>query len=228
MLNSTIEQIINDSQAYGWVLEPEAKRLLKEAGVAVPAFEWCQSETAALDAAERIRYPLVAKVVSAAIVHKTDVDGVAVGVAGPQELSQHFRRFSQMPDFNGMLIDEMIAGLELIIGGKIDFQFGPVVLLGIGGTAVEIYQDAAVRMAPLVAADVEAMVAELRGNPLLTGYRGQEGISMSHLTQVMLRMSDLLLALQDKIESLDLNPVFCTDQHCIVADARIILKKKPS
>ena len=228
MLNSAIEQIINDSQAHGWVLEPEAKRLLKEAGVAVPVFEWCQSESDALEAAERIGYPVVAKVVSAAIVHKTDVDGVAVGVPGPQELSQHYRRFSQMPDFNGMLIDEMIAGQELIIGGKIDFQFGPVVLMGIGGTAVEIYQDTAVRMAPLTALDVEAMVAELRGSPLLTGHRGQAGISMTHLTQVMLRMSELLLALEEKIESLDLNPVFCTDQHCIVADARIILKQSNS
>ena len=225
MLNAVIEGIIEDSQDQGWVLEPDAKRLLGEAGVAVPNFAWCHTEADALNAADRIGYPLVAKVVSVSIVHKTDVDGVAVGVAGPHELSEHYRRFSRMQDFNGILIDEMVSGRELIIGGKIDFQFGPVVLMGIGGTAVEIYQDAAIRMAPLQAHDIESMIADLRGNRLLTGYRGQAPISIPHLTRVMLRMSELLLALQDRIESLDLNPVFCSDQHCIVADARIILKK---
>jgi succinyl-CoA synthetase beta subunit len=225
VLNAASKAIIDNSQAQGWVLEPDAKRLLAESGVTVPEFAWCHSEEEALKAAESIGYPLVAKVVSVAIVHKTDVDGVAVGVAGPRELAQHYQRFSRMPDFNGILIDEMVSGLELIIGGKIDFQFGPVVLMGIGGTAVEIYQDAAIRMAPLAADDVESMIADLRGNRLLTGYRGQAPISITHLTRVMLRMSDLLLALEDRIESLDLNPVFCSDQHCIAADARIILKK---
>ena len=125
---------------------------------------------------------------------------------------------------NGVLIDEMITGKELIIGAKNDLQFGPVMLIGIGGTAVEIYQDTAIRMAPLAATDVQSMVSELKGNRLLSGYRGEAPISLPHLTRVMLKISDLMMALQDKIESLDLNPVFCSDQHCIVADARIILK----
>lgn len=224
VLNAAIERIIDDSQAQGWVLEPDAKRLLAEAGVPVPAFEWCRSKAEALQAAERIGYPLVAKVVSPAIVHKTEVDGVAVGVAGPDELARHYQRFSQMQGFKGILIDELVAGQELIIGGKVDFQFGPVVLLGIGGTAVEIYQDTAVRMAPLTEADVESMVADLQGRRLLTGYRGQAAVSLPHLTRVMLQMSELMLALEGRIESLDLNPVFCSDKHCLVADARIILK----
>ena len=228
MLNAAIERIIDDSQAQGWILEPDAKRLLAEAGVAVPEFEWCRTKAEALQAAERIGYPLVAKVVSPAIVHKTEVDGVAVGVAGPDELTQHYQRFSQMQDFKGILIDELVTGQELIIGGKIDFQFGPVVLLGIGGIAVEIYQDTAVRMAPLTEADVESMVADLKGHPLLTGFRGQAAVSLPHLTRVMLRMSELMLALEGRIESLDLNPVFCSDQHCLVADARIILNSSPS
>lgn len=225
VLNAAMERIIDDSQAQGWILEPDAKRLLAEAGVAVPEFEWCRTKAEALQAAERIGYPLVAKVVSPAIVHKTEVDGVAVGVAGPDELTQHYQRFSQMQDFKGILIDELVTGQELIIGGKIDFQFGPVVLLGIGGIAVEIYQDTAVRMAPLTEADVESMVADLKGHPLLTGFRGRAAVSLPHLTRVMLRMSELMLALEGRIESLDLNPVFCSDQHCLVADARIILKQ---
>ena len=225
MLNElVINSILAAGKRHGWVMEPDAKRLLAEAGVPVPAFEWCRTRAEALEAGKRIGYPVVAKVVSGAILHKTDVDGVVVGVSGAIELEQHYQRLSQLPGFEGVLIDEMVTGQELIIGAKNDFQFGPVMLLGIGGTAVEIYQDTAIRMAPLEAVDVESMVQALKGKRLLSGYRGRTSISLSHLTRVMLRVSELMMALQDRIESLDLNPVFCSGQHCIVADARIILK----
>ena len=224
MLNEVIRDIIKQSRKNGWVLEPDAKRLMAEAGIPVPAFEWCHDLETVLSAADQIGYPLVVKIVSAAIMHKTDVDGVAVGVIDPQELERHFNRLSRLEGFAGVLLDEMVTGQELIIGCKNDFQFGPVVLLGIGGTSVEIYQDTAIRMAPLKSSDPEAMVSALKGYKLLSGYRGQSPISIPHLTDVMLKVSDLMIALQDQIESLDLNPVFCSDQNCIVADARIILK----
>ena len=224
MLNDTINEIIENSQKNGWVLEPDAKRLMAEVGVPVPAFEWCHDLADTLSAAERIGYPLVAKIVSPAIMHKTDVDGVVVGIKGPDELEKHYLRLSRLKGFDGVLLDEMVTGQELIIGCKNDFQFGPVILIGIGGTSVEIYQDTAIRMAPLKSSDPESMVSALKGYRLLSGYRGRTPISMPHLTTVMLKVSELMVALQDKIESLDLNPVFCSDQHCIVADARILLK----
>ena len=224
MLNEVIKDIIGQSRRYGWVLEPDAKRLMAEAGIPVPAFEWCRELKDALSAAERIGYPLVVKIVSAAIMHKTDVGGVAVGVKDPEELEHHFDRLKRLEGFEGVLIDEMVTGQELIIGCKNDFQFGPVVLLGIGGTSVEIYQDTAIRMAPLKSSDPQSMVSALEGYKLLSGYRGRTPISIPHLTEVILKVSELMMALQDQIESLDLNPVFCSDQHCIVADARIILK----
>ena len=224
MLNEVMTDIIEKSRKNGWVLEPEAKRLMAEAGIPVPAFEWCHELEDALSGAERIGYPLVVKIVSAAIMHKTDVDGVAVGVKDAHELERHFERLSRLEGFDGVLLDEMVTGQELIIGCKNDFQFGPVVLLGIGGTSVEIYQDTAIRMAPLKSSDPESMVSALKGYKLLSGYRGRTPISIPHLTDVMLKVSELMVALQDQIESLDLNPVFCSGQHCIVADARIILK----
>lgn len=224
MLKKEIHRKIRESRSQGWVLEPDAKRLLADAGVPVPEFEWCRNRADALKAADRIGYPVVVKVVSPAIVHKTEVDGVAVGVAGPDELESHYRRLSRLPDFKGVLIDQTVSGLELIIGGKNDVQFGPVMLMGIGGTAVEIYQDTAIRMAPLSAADVESMAAALRGRRFLQGYRGRPPVSLPHLTRVMLRVSELMIELQDLVESMDLNPVFCSDQHCTVADARIMLK----
>jgi succinyl-CoA synthetase beta subunit len=224
LLNDAIQTIIEKSRTAGWVLEPDAKRLMTEVGIPVPNFEWCHDVKDALAAAERIGYPLVAKIVSAAIMHKTDVDGVVVGIRSPQELENQFQRLARLKDFNGVLLDEMVSGHELIVGCKNDFQFGPVVLLGIGGTSVEIYQDTAIRMAPLKDSDPESMLNSLQGSRLLQGYRGRTPISIAHLTRVMLKVSELMMALQDQIESLDLNPVFCSDQHCIVADARMILK----
>ena len=117
----------------------------------------------------------------------------------------------------------MLSGHELIVGAKIDYQFGPVILLGIGGTGVEIYQDTVIRMAPLRERDVPAMLGCLRGGRLLTSHRGLPGVSIPRLTEMMLRFSALVMDLGDRIESIDLNPVFCSAERCVVADARIIL-----
>ena len=117
----------------------------------------------------------------------------------------------------------MISGVELIIGAKIDYQFGPVILLGIGGTGVEIYRDTSLRMAPLEERHVKTMVKELRAHQLLEGYRGSEPISMGEVIRMMIAFSDLAMELEGMIESIDLNPVMCSASRCVVADARIIL-----
>jgi acyl-CoA synthetase (NDP forming) len=117
----------------------------------------------------------------------------------------------------------MLGGLELIVGGTVDVQFGPVVLFGMGGVGVEIYRDAAIRMAPLERDDVESMIGELRARPLLEGYRGAAPIDRDGLAGMVVRFSQLLVELQDRVASVDLNPVFCTAERCVVADARIIL-----
>ena len=94
-------------------------------------------------------YPVVAKIVSPKILHKSDRNGVVVGIQGEKELTETFERFRQLEGFAGILVEERVVGLELIIGSKTDCQFGPVILLGIGGTGVEIYHDISLRMAPL-------------------------------------------------------------------------------
>jgi acetate---CoA ligase (ADP-forming) subunit beta len=124
-----------------------------------------------------------------------------------------------------MLIAEMVQGIELIIGGKNDFQFGPMVLLGMGGIGVEIYKDVSLRMAPLKARDTDTMISELTAHSLLTGYRGTRPINMDALKKTILKFSGVMMDLQDVAESIDLNPVMCNAKSCIVADARIMLKK---
>jgi hypothetical protein len=223
MLTAATEGILAVARRDGWVLEPEALRLLQTAGVQVPRFAWAKSRTEALAAAETIGYPVVAKVVSPQILHKSEVQGVAPGIPNAASLADAYERLSRLPGFEGVVVAEMLAGLELIIGAKNDFQFGPVILLGIGGTAVEIYKDTVTRMAPLRARDVQAMLGCLRGHRLLTGHRGAAGVNVSKLTEMTLRFADLVMALGDRIDSIDLNPVFCSPERCVVADARIIL-----
>ena len=226
MLNKGMQNILDGSQEAGWVLEPEAKRLLALAGLQVPRFRWAKTSREASEAAKNIRYPLVAKIVSPKVIHKSDTGGVTVGIKNDTELLDTFNRYSTFESFAGMLIEEMVTGFELIVGAKIDYQFGPVVLLGIGGTGVEIYQDTVIRMAPLSSTDARSMANSLKGSKLLKGYRGSDPVDIEQLTQMMIRFSELLMYLEDQIESIDLNPVKCTDEHCLVADARIMLKLK--
>ena len=175
--------------------------------------------------ARSIGYPVVAKIVSPAIVHKSDVKGVVVGINNDQILTQTLERFRKLNGFAGMLIAEMVKGIELIIGAKNDFQFGPMILLGMGGVGVEIYKDVSLRMAPLKTRDADNMIKGLTAYRLLTGYRGVEPINMDALKKTMLNFSMLMMDLRDITESVDLNPVMCNAKSCVIADARIMLKK---
>jgi succinyl-CoA synthetase beta subunit len=223
MLSAEMVEIIAAARKDGWVLEPETLRLLAASGVPVPRFAWAKSETQTLEAAAGIGYPVVAKVVSPKIMHKSDVQGVQPGIQNAQELTHTYDRFRRLPGFEGVLVAEMLSGHELIVGAKVDFQFGPVILLGIGGTAVEIYQDTVTRMAPIAARDVESMLACLRGSRMLTGHRGLAAVNIPKLTRMMLAFSEVVMELADRIDSIDLNPVFCSPERCTVADARILL-----
>jgi acyl-CoA synthetase (NDP forming) len=121
-------------------------------------------------------------------------------------------------------VEELLSGVELILGAKRDYQFGPVMLLGIGGTGVEIYKDVTLRMVPLEERDVESMVRSLQGHALIEGYRGFAPVNIEKLNHLLLTFSELIMDLEETIESIDLNPVMCTPNKCIVADARIMLK----
>jgi len=226
MLTALAQKIISDSKPRGWILEPDAKLILREAGLAVPENRFAKTKEDALKSAGALGYPLVAKVVSPAVLHKTEVKGVAVGIEGDRELQAVVDRFSAIEGFTGVHLEQMAGGVELIVGAKIDNHFGPVILLGIGGTGVEIYQDVAIRMAPLAQADVQSMILSLKGRKLLEGYRGGAAVNQAELTRTLLDFSKLVVELQDAIESIDLNPVLCSPDACVVADARIILRRE--
>lgn len=225
MLKTAIKNILENAQSDGWVLEPEAKRLLQLADLTTPDFIWAREKKEALSFARRIGYPVVAKVVSRRVVHKTEVGGVAVDIGDDGGLEAVFERFMDIDGAEGVLVEETLDGIELIVGAKRDNQFGPVVLLGIGGTGVEIYKDVSVRMAPLEAHDIGFMVNSLKGRSLIRGYRGSPPVNLDRLTRMILAFSALVMDLEGRFTSIDLNPVFCTQQDCVVADARIMLRE---
>jgi succinyl-CoA synthetase beta subunit len=225
MLTEKMKRILSSAGEVGWVLEPEAKRLFSMAGLDVPRFEWVHDQEEAVRFAQSIGYPVAAKVISPKIIHKSDVRGVELGLQDAMALRKAFSRLIRMEGCSGVLVEEMVPGIELIMGAKIDYQFGPVILLGMGGSAVEIYHDVSLRMAPLESRDVESMVRCLKAHRLLEGYRGKDPVDLKALGNFLKKFSDIVMNLENVIESIDLNPVLCSSSRCVVADARILLKK---
>ena len=224
MLTGEMKEIMRASRNFGWVMEPEAKRMLSLAGLTIPRFRWAKDEKEVARFADEIGYPLVAKIVSPKVVHKSDTKGVVVGIKTQRELMEVYKRFSQAEAFAGMLIEERVSGVELIVGAKMDDQFGAIILLGMGGTSAEIYRDVSLRMAPLSPIDIGSMVKCLKAHELLEGYRGSDPINLGDLVKTLHTFSAIGMDLQDEIESIDLNPVICSSTRCVVADARIMLR----
>jgi succinyl-CoA synthetase beta subunit len=224
MLTGEMKEIMRASRNFGWVMEPEAKRMLSLAGLSIPRFRWAKDEKEVAPFADEIGYPLVAKIVSPKVVHKSDTKGVVVGIETQRELMEVYKRFSQAEAFSGMLIEEMVSGIELIVGAKMDDQFGAIILLGMGGTSAEIYRDVSLRMAPLSPVDIASMVKCLKAHELLEGYRGSDPIHFGELAKTLETFSTFVMDLQEEIESIDLNPVMCSSTRCVVADARIMLR----
>jgi acyl-CoA synthetase (NDP forming) len=224
MINKEIMSILEKSKKRGWVLEPDAKRIFSLSGFQTPKYAVVKKSKAAIAAARAIGYPVVVNSVTPDIIHKSDVQGVVVGINDDERVVSVLERFRKLPGFTGMLIDEMAKGVELIIGAKNDVQFGPMILLGFGGVSVELYKDVALRMAPLKKAHVEDMMQELKAYPLLAGYRGSKPVSIAAVQKTLIRFSTFMMDMKDYFESVDLNPVMCNERSCVVVDARIMLK----
>ena len=224
MLTEKIRGILSKSRKTGWVLEPDAKEIFSAWGLPVPRFKWAVSVEDAVTCAGETGYPVVAKIISPNVVHKSDVGGVITGIRNDRELRQAFAHLSRLDGFLGILVEETVEGLELIAGAKNDPQFGPVVLLGMGGTGVEIYNDVSLRMAPVSQADVADMVHCLKAAKLLEGYRGKAPVNMTELSRLMVAFSNLVMEMASDFDSIDLNPLMCSPERCVIADARIMLK----
>jgi hypothetical protein len=215
--------------------EPTAKVLLGAFGIATPARSVVSSAGEAL-ALAALRPPFVLKAVSPQIVHKSDVGAVRVGLRDERALAQALDEMraslaAKSLQVQRWLVEEMApAGVECVVGGVLDAEFGPMVMAGLGGVFVELMRDVSFRICPIDRHDALEMLEELRGAPLLRGARGREPVSLDALVAVLLAIGGeggLLMSLEGEIAEIDINPLIVGVAGAVAADARIMLTPPP-
>lgn len=212
------------------LLEYEAKQLLTENGIAVLDFQFCQSLDEVLVSAKKIGFPVVLKIVSPQVVHKSDAGGVKLNLNSAEEVKKAFAEMMESvlayapgAEILGVLVSPFInEARELIIGSVDDCQFGPVVMVGLGGIFVEIFKDVSFGVAPLKYDEAKEMLEGLKAFPIIKGARGQEGLNIPEISQLIVKVSEFVA--KNSVKELDLNPVFCFADKVVVGDARIIIK----
>lgn len=211
--------------------EVEAKDILRTVGIPVVPTVLARTQREAVSAAKGIGFPVALKVSSHQVVHKSDVGGVRLNLRNTEQVRQAYSEIvssvrARVPDaeIEGVSVQQMAApGTEVIIGMSKDPQFGPVMMFGLGGILVELLRDVSFRIVPLTQVDAAEMVREVKGYPLLQGYRGREGVDISFLESLIVKVSTFVDKTPE-IKELDLNPVIAYKDGAVVADARLILE----
>jgi len=211
------------------ITEESSKKILADYGIKVPPYALVTTPSEAEKKATEIGFPLVAKVVSPEILHKTDVKGVKVGIKSGSEaeavFSEMYDRLSKQYQIKGILLEKMVTpGVEIIIGLQNDAQFGPVLMVGLGGIFTEVFQDVSFRVLPINENDAEEMLTDLKGSKLLKGFRGSEAIDIGVLKDALMNIGRLGIDLAPYFESVDFNPVILYPRDYCVVDAKIILR----
>jgi acyl-CoA synthetase (NDP forming) len=203
--------------------EPEVYALLAGLGIAVPRHAVCRDADAAGRAAREIGFPVVAKIVSTAISHKSDVGGVVLGIADEAALEAAAGRLLAIPGADAIMIAETVPpGIEAIVGGRIDPTFGPVVMVGMGGVLAELLDDVAVLPAPAAPDEILAAIARLRLGRLIAGYRGAPARNGAALAEIASRLSVLIAGAATPDLSVELNPVRLVGDGAIVLDGKVV------
>ncbi len=208
------------------------KRLLASFGISVPESRVVQDAGAAAAACGDLKPPLVLKILSPDLPHKSDAGGVIVGLRGADEAGDAVRAMMRRPAIenariDGFLLEEMApAGVEVVVGGLRDPQFGPLVMVGLGGVFVEVLADVAFRICPITRLDAEEMLDELKGAALLRGARGRKPVSRAAIVDVLLKVGGergLLMTHGEDIAEADINPLIVSEHGAVAVDARFVL-----
>jgi acyl-CoA synthetase (NDP forming) len=234
MVLTTGQQIIDEARGEGRTVltEVESKELLKQAGIDIIDTRLATSREEAISISQELGFPVALKVASPDIVHKSDAGGVKLGLGTAREVGKAYADIlaavgQKHPQarIQGVSVQKMARpGVEVIIGMSKDGQFGPVLMFGLGGILVEVLKDVSFRLVPLARRDAAEMVREIKGYPLLEGYRGQEAVDISHLEELLLKVSDFVEQ-NPEVKELDLNPVFAYSDGAVAVDARVILEE---
>ncbi len=207
----------------------ESRTIMELAGVPFNGCGLARSPEEAVELAASIGYPVVMKIVSPQVIHKTEVGGVRVGISSGREVRRTFceivdgvRKKVDDAEIQGILIEEMVSGTELIVGTTTDPQFGHMLMFGIGGIFVEVYRDVSFRLIPINRGDAADMMSEIRGKQILDGMRGLPGADREEVTGILLAISGLVER-NPLIKELDINPLLIAKRGVVAVDARILL-----
>jgi len=232
-LSERIAKEIFDSIGNGRkvLTEIESKEIFKAYGIPVVDGQLARTREEAVTVAEKIGFPVVLKIVSPDITHKSDVKCVLLGLANSEEVESGFgkvlanaNKFKRDAEIHGVLVQRMAPqGREVIVGMSKDAQFGPALMFGLGGVMVEIAGDVSLRVAPIEQKDAFEMIREIRGYPILEGARGGERVDLGALVEILLSASRLAMDWQE-IKEFDINPIFAYTKGALSVDARIILE----
>ncbi|HEY6643865.1 acetate--CoA ligase family protein [Povalibacter sp.] len=207
--------------------EAAAKALLAAHGIRSPRSQACRTAQEALVTFDGLTKPIVAKVLDAAITHKTEVGGVHLNIRTTAQLESALQKIDAIPgdrSMRGYLLEEMApTGVDLILGARRDPSYGPTVLIGLGGIEAEALQDVSIRLAPLSAIDAREMLDELRGRALLDGWRGAPAVDRDAIIAAILAVADLICT-QPALQELDINPLRCGPDGAQALDALMIWK----
>jgi len=229
MVSEIFEKVRKEKRKF--LLEPEAKTVCIKCGIPITNFKVAKNEAEAVKFAEQIGYPIVLKIVSPDIIHKSDVGGVIVGLKDAQEVRNAYKQILKNVKKHeanakivGILVQEMApSSTEVIVGAIKDPQFGPALMFGLGGIFVEVLKDVTFRVAPITRDEACEMITEVKAYPLLKGYRNQPPADTEAIVQILLNTSRLVMEHQE-IKELDLNPIMVYEKGAKTVDARIVLE----
>ncbi len=227
-MDNRIQELLKEKR--GALIEPEVMEILSEYAITVPRSSVVKDLEGARKAAAAMGYPVVLKVVSRDILHKSEAGGVAVDLGDGAELEDAWNEMrsclkerAPSADIEGFLVEEMVPrGVEVIVGALRDEQFGPAVMFGSGGTAVELFKDVSFRLAPVGREEALEMMRECRGYPLLTGFRGAQPCDVEAVADVITKLSSIMCEL-DRLKELEINPLVAYPDGVVAVDARATL-----
>jgi acetate---CoA ligase (ADP-forming) subunit beta len=231
----TVDEILSQARTENRTIltEIEAKQILQEAGIPCSITKLATTKAQAVSLSNEFGYPVVLKVSSVDVTHKSDAGGVKVNLKNQTEVESAFDDIYRSvkekypeADIEGIAVQGMAKkGIETIIGMTEDSNFGPVIMFGLGGIFVEVMKDVAFRIVPFEKQDATEMINEIKGKKLLEGYRGADPVDIPCLEDMLLKLSGFIDSTPG-IEEIDMNPVFAYKDGALVVDARIILSEK--
>ena len=201
--------------------EKEAEEFLEKKGFPIAKRIFVKDFDGCLKAAKKISFPLVLKIASKKILHKSDVNGVRVNIKDEKELEKAFNELKKIKNFEGVMVQEYIEGKFVITGLKKDPTFGHVIAFGLGGIFTEIIKDVSFRVCPITKKDAIEMIKEIKAYKILNGTRGEKPVNFYSILRVLLALSELSKKFKD-IQELDINPLIVNEKNAKIIDTIIV------